>query len=506
MTGSIPAPDWRQVALHPGVLREPGPDDGRLVVWLPAEQDASYQYWQRIGSVPRAAITQHQGLSAIAATAIRARQLVRGRFGGLLRRFRRGLKEGDWLLPNGDTAEQCGERQTDLLLVWTENQSQPLDEARVRGYWPQSERVQSLGPHVCLLWGVATSSESGPAGQLHFRDNWASPSEPLPPEGLSLDQVERSLAAARRSGDRPAEASALTDLGLLALHRGDVLRAIARLEEALALARALGDRAREGDILGTLCQAVFEARQPEQARQHLEQALLLLRAAGDRFAEKLVLERLGNVLAAQGDLPAAITVLAEALALTRTLGDRQHEASLLWHLAIRHAEMGQREQALGYGQAAVHLLEKLGKPHARVYGEHLERYSRGEAEAGSRAVSDDTEVGAGVTTSLTGQTSGTSEPLPEGKGPGYLQMAISAAKALLQFVGSGMKTVTAETLHERLRGCAACSYRTGLRCRICGCFTELKARLPYEECPRGVWPAAPNSRASQGASGTRQLS
>jgi hypothetical protein len=68
-------------------------------------------------------------------------------------------------------------------------------------------------------------------------------------------------------------------------------------------------------------------------------------------------------------------------------------------------------------------------------------------------------------------------------------MARSAAKALLQFVGSGLKTVTAETLRERLQRCAGCDYRTGLRCRICGCFTELKARLPYEECPHGEWPA-----------------
>jgi hypothetical protein len=30
---------------------------------------------------------------------------------------------------------------------------------------------------------------------------------------------------------------------------------------------------------------------------------------------------------------------------------------------------------------------------------------------------------------------------------------------------------------------------TGLRCRICGCFTAAKARLDHERCPAGKWPA-----------------
>ena len=28
-----------------------------------------------------------------------------------------------------------------------------------------------------------------------------------------------------------------------------------------------------------------------------------------------------------------------------------------------------------------------------------------------------------------------------------------------------------------------------VRCRACGCFTAVKARLPHEHCPAGKWPA-----------------
>ncbi len=30
--------------------------------------------------------------------------------------------------------------------------------------------------------------------------------------------------------------------------------------------------------------------------------------------------------------------------------------------------------------------------------------------------------------------------------------------------------------------------RIRLRCRLCGCFTNVKARLDHEECPIGKWP------------------
>jgi len=477
MTDRIDAPDWRQVVLHAGILREPSPEDGRLVLWLPTERDGNCQCWQRVSTVPRAAIERRQGLCAIAATTIQARQQIRRFFVSLMRRLRHAPGDCEWLLPNGETAEQCGARQTDLLLVWAEYHHLPLDETRIREDWPQSTRVESLGPNLFLLWGVAAPAANNGT-------------ETLPSEDPSQEQAEQWLAAARRSGDRSGEASALTDLGLLALEHGDVPHATVRLEEALTLARALGDRGREGDVQGNLGLASIAAGQFHQARQHLEQALTLARTAEDRFAQKLTLERLGTAHAGMGDLPTALDLLTEALLLARALSDRQHEADLLWHLAIRRAELGQPAQALEYGQAAVQLLESLGKPHAHVYAEHLQKYRQGEASgAGGRLAM------AGVM----GQTVPGSVSLPARMGPGFLRMAISAGKALARFVGSGLKTVSAEMFRKRLQQCAGCNYHTGLRCRICGCFTNLKARLPHEECPLGKWSALTSPGSSRPA-------
>jgi tetratricopeptide (TPR) repeat protein len=262
-----------------------------------------------------------------------------------------------------------------------------------------------------------------------------------PEEDSSLKQAEQWLAAARRGGDRSGEASALIDLGLSALDARDVARAVACLTEALTLARALADRPREGDILGNLGVAIFKSGQFDRARQYVEQALMLARAAGDRIAEKLLLERLGLVHVSLGDLLGAIRLLGEALTLARTLGDRQQEADLLWYLALGQAEMGQREQALGYGQAAVDLLEKGGKPQARVFREYLEQYRRDEAAALRK---DWPEAAGGLPApgGITGTAGAGSAPPIDRKGPGYLRMAISAARAVAHFVGSGMKTVS----------------------------------------------------------------
>ena len=470
MADPIHIPHWRGVALHSGTLREVAADRSRLVLWVPGEREGNGQQWLRISTMHDAPVVQQQGLSAIAATAIQARQQLRGALlGDLLRRFRRHAEDLAWMLPTGEAVQQCGERQTELLLVWKENQEQPLDEAQIHQRWPQATRVQSLGPCLFLVWG-ATAPVAGGEAKM-----------PLPLKDVySLPQAERWLADARRGGDRTGEASALTDLGLLALEDGNPSLAITRLKEALALARALGDRARQGDILGNMGLALLEAGRPDEARQHLEQALILVRAVDDRFTEKLVLERLAAAWVALGEMPTTLSLLDEALTLARTLGDRQHEAEILWHLGIRWAELGQRERAIDYGQAAVRLWQALGKPQARVYAEHLQQYQRGGALDGMTA-------GSLVTTTMAGPAISGPMPPIDRAGPGCLQMAISAARAISRFVGSGFKTVTMETLEERTRRCARCKYHTGLRCRVCGCFTNLKTRLPHEECPLGEW-------------------
>lgn len=90
-------------------------------------------------------------------------------------------------------------------------------------------------------------------------------------------------------------------------------------------------------------------------------------------------------------------------------------------------------------------------------------------------------------------------PLPGPASPGYLRMAISGTQAIIRFVGSGLKTVSAETLQGRLEQCRQCSHYTGSRCRVCGCLANLKARLPKENCPLAQWPELAPEVSSENA-------
>jgi hypothetical protein len=52
---------------------------------------------------------------------------------------------------------------------------------------------------------------------------------------------------------------------------------------------------------------------------------------------------------------------------------------------------------------------------------------------------------------------------------------------------TGMDRAHPETIRRRAEVCARCPYRSGSRCRECGCFCHLKVKVQSERCPRGRW-------------------
>jgi hypothetical protein len=66
-------------------------------------------------------------------------------------------------------------------------------------------------------------------------------------------------------------------------------------------------------------------------------------------------------------------------------------------------------------------------------------------------------------------------------------MALTATVSAARYAGSGFHTVPEAELRKRLNTCAACEQHTGMRCRVCGCFTNVKARMAHEKCPAGKW-------------------
>jgi tetratricopeptide (TPR) repeat protein len=466
------APDWRKLKLGDGVVPEPGLDDKRIVLWLSAGRDDSGALWERIGNVPGADITSAEGIASTAATVIRARQRVQGFFGKLLGRFRESAESQTWTLPSGAAAEQRGPRQTDLLLAWSEAEATPLDEARIRARWPESQRVQQLGENLFLVSGIEAKRS-------------AKPTMPALAEGEPPQLAEQMLAEARASGDQSRIASALTDLGIALARKNESARSAALLEEALAIVRQLGDRSRESDVLGNLGLALLTSGHVPRALELFDQSLTLARAAGDRYEEKNALERLGHAYSSIRNPAQGQAFYNEALAIAREVGDRAQEADLLWYYGISEADLGRRDSALAWGQAAIDLLRKLGSPAAVALTDHLHKYRLGEAGMWPGAAGNNALMGgsimAGNWNALPGNTQ---QPA---SGPTLLRMGISVAKSMAKFLGSGGQTVSADIRQRRLNTCGACPHHTGIRCRLCGCFTHVKTWMPHEACPIGKW-------------------
>lgn len=464
--------DWRRIPLIDGLLREPALDSQGLTIWFAGKREAEFQEWERIASVPHAEYTVEPGIGAVAATSVPVRQPIKGVWGKLWKRFQKASEGRSWLLPNGEKVEQCGERRSDLLFLWAEQQSTALNESWIKAHWPTCSEMRRIGNGLFLVRGVQPPDTTITA-------------EPGPVKPTTT--AERLVTAARQSGDRRREATALTDLALMLLHENQVPRAVALLEEALGIVRQLQDHDAEVEILGHAGLAMLKAGQPYRALELLEQRRTQTKAAGDRFGEKEALEYQGFAYAQLRDHVRSAGCFEEGARLAREVGHRKHQAELRWYLAVQHAELGRREDALREGQAAVELLEKAGNPQAAWYADHLRRYRTGERAGGLGS----NETGAADSALWNGSlTTGLwqAQPTESAAGsPGLLRMAVSAARSMAKFLGSGLKTTPAPTLQRRLRTCAACSHHTGLRCRLCGCFTAAKARMAHEECPIGKW-------------------
>jgi tetratricopeptide (TPR) repeat protein len=275
----------------------------------------------------------------------------------------------------------------------------------------------------------------------------------------------------------------------MSMNDGDSQRALDRLKEALAITRDLGDRAGETDVTGNFGLLSLTLGDARLAAQLFERELGFARACGDRFAEKTALEHLGLARARLNDHTRALQMFDEALSVARTMGDRQHEATLTWQKAVQYAELGQRDRAIEEARSAIAMARELDSEQAELLASHLQRYCDS-AVAGLSAPVDNPPTGEAIIGGAILVSAAVSDPArsQDRVGAGLLRKGLSAARSVTRFVASGLKLTDSDLLKSRLELCASCEHHTGLRCKVCGCFTNVKTRMAAETCPAGKWP------------------
>ncbi|MBT2224727.1 tetratricopeptide repeat protein [Nonomuraea sp. NEAU-A123] len=170
----------------------------------------------------------------------------------------------------------------------------------------------------------------------------------------------KALEAARRRGDKAAEASALLDLAWVHWRQGRYEASYEICGPALDLCREVGDRLGESRAHNTLGNVCLRQHAYERADHHLEHSLGLSREIGNRVGEAYALSSLGISHERQGRYAEALDHHRRALELHRQLGSRNGEARALDLLGQVHQRQGQHEQARDHHRRALELYRELG--------------------------------------------------------------------------------------------------------------------------------------------------
>ncbi|GAB3744424.1 BTAD domain-containing putative transcriptional regulator [Amycolatopsis oliviviridis] len=175
-----------------------------------------------------------------------------------------------------------------------------------------------------------------------------------------------ALDAAKRLGDRAAQAAALHLLGRVHSMAGDHAQALADLTGALTLYQEIGDLTGEATTHFSLGLAGGGREDHETALNHAYRALELFRARENRPWEAFSVSALGWYSARLGQDEPAIAYSSEALQLLRDVGDRDCEAHVLRTLGYVHHRRGEYLLAADYHALAGDLFHDLGDTYSEA--------------------------------------------------------------------------------------------------------------------------------------------
>jgi tetratricopeptide (TPR) repeat protein/transcriptional regulator with XRE-family HTH domain len=163
----------------------------------------------------------------------------------------------------------------------------------------------------------------------------------------------RALAIASEVGDRREHARALSGLGRVCYRKGRYEAAAAHMRRASELAEDLGDGRLQSVYLINLGLVYFSQGNYQQAAEHNRRALSLLRGLRDWTGIAAALTNLGEVLYYLGSYQQSLEYQREALSIGREIGLRGMEAEALARLADLYRRWGHLEQAAAYDRQAL---------------------------------------------------------------------------------------------------------------------------------------------------------
>lgn len=176
----------------------------------------------------------------------------------------------------------------------------------------------------------------------------------------AASQIGQALGIYLDVGDRSGQARAHSNLGVVLWEWARFQLSADHFRQALAVHRELGDRFGQATALDNLGTALARQGHYQQAADHHQQAVDLCQELGHRRGRARALANLGAVLSFQGRCQEAVGHLVPALAVFREFGDRNGEADVLNDLGAALYGQGQYDQAVSHHQRALAIFRELG--------------------------------------------------------------------------------------------------------------------------------------------------
>jgi len=176
---------------------------------------------------------------------------------------------------------------------------------------------------------------------------------------LELDRI--GLQAARRTGDRAAEAQLLRSLARAHLMRDDHDEARRHALTAVGVFRELGERTSEAQTHHFLADVYDRMGEQWTALEHARASLHLYEASDDRAGTGRALNATGWCYAVLGEHNLAVDHCERALTLFRSAGDCDGEAATQGSLGYAREHSGDLVAAIGHYEEAVQLCREIGE-------------------------------------------------------------------------------------------------------------------------------------------------
>jgi tetratricopeptide (TPR) repeat protein/transcriptional regulator with XRE-family HTH domain len=176
----------------------------------------------------------------------------------------------------------------------------------------------------------------------------------------ATEHSELALVLYREARDLTGQARALTNLGNIRVRQGSYAEAVQPFRQALALFQEIGDLTGQAHTLSNLGLIDERLANYQQASQYLQQALNLCRETGDKMGEAYTLASLGCLCRHQHRYQQAAGHLQQALELCRAIDERTCEAHTLADLGLVELRQGHYPEAADRIQQSLALFRNSG--------------------------------------------------------------------------------------------------------------------------------------------------